>query len=474
VKRDLAALTARAHDLVVIGGGIQGAFVAWDAAQRGLSVALVEAGDFGGGASWNSLKTVHGGLRHLQRGDVAGLRESARERAALLRIAPRLVRPLRFLVPTRRGEAPSRLTLAAALRVSQALAVGTRRHGEPAMPVRSLSAGEVAALVPGLPRERLTGGAEWTDGQVESTERLLVGVLHAAAEAGAALGNHVEATAFERDGRAVRGVVARDREGGGTLRIGARLVVNAAGAGLDAVLARAGVARAPVPLLHAANVVLARAAVPTHAVGARRDGRFLFLVPWRGGSIAGTAYDAAAPPPAEAFLAEARQAWPWAGLEARDVRLVHRGQVPGGRGALWTRSRLVDHEEEDGVPGLLSVVSVKYTTARATAEEAVDRAIARLRAPAARCRTAAAVLARAAPLEGTLGDQARAAAVHEAAVHLDDAVLRRLDLGTAGRPSPAAVDEVASAMAGTLGWDAARLQCERARLEDALRAAEAR
>src|SRR6185436_6212419 len=100
MKRDLGALVDREHDLLVIGGGIGGAAAAWDAAQRGLSVALVEAADFGSGASWNSLKTVHGGLRHLQRADVVGLRESARERRALLRMAPALIRPLSFLVPT--------------------------------------------------------------------------------------------------------------------------------------------------------------------------------------------------------------------------------------------------------------------------------------------------------------------------------------------------------------------------------------
>jgi len=100
MKRDLGALTGREHDLAIVGGGIHGAAAAWDAAQRGLRVALLEARDFGSGASWNSLKTIHGGLRHLQRADLASLRDSARERSALLRIAPRLVRPLPCLVPT--------------------------------------------------------------------------------------------------------------------------------------------------------------------------------------------------------------------------------------------------------------------------------------------------------------------------------------------------------------------------------------
>src|SRR5262245_34616397 len=97
--RDLGALAGREHDLLVIGCCIYGAAAAWDASQRGLSVALVDAADFGGGASWNSLKTVHGGLRHLQRLEPGLTRESMRERRAWLRVAPELMRPLRFLLP---------------------------------------------------------------------------------------------------------------------------------------------------------------------------------------------------------------------------------------------------------------------------------------------------------------------------------------------------------------------------------------
>ena len=97
MRRDLAALAAGEHDLVVVGGGVYGAAAAWDAATRGLSVALVEREDFGAGASWNSLKTIHGGMRYLQKVELGRLRASARERSVLLRLAPALVRPLRFL-----------------------------------------------------------------------------------------------------------------------------------------------------------------------------------------------------------------------------------------------------------------------------------------------------------------------------------------------------------------------------------------
>lgn len=82
VMRDLSPLAERPFDVVVVGGGVTGAAIAWDAAQRGLSVALVERGDFGGATSANSLKVVHGGIRYLQHLDVARVRESSRERSA--------------------------------------------------------------------------------------------------------------------------------------------------------------------------------------------------------------------------------------------------------------------------------------------------------------------------------------------------------------------------------------------------------
>ena len=86
MRRDLSRLESEEYDLLVIGAGIQGACIAWDAALRGLRVALVERDDFGAATSANSLRIIHGGLRYLARGDFARMRESIHERSALLRI----------------------------------------------------------------------------------------------------------------------------------------------------------------------------------------------------------------------------------------------------------------------------------------------------------------------------------------------------------------------------------------------------
>jgi glycerol-3-phosphate dehydrogenase len=455
----VGALSARVHDLLVVGGGIHGAAAAWDAAQRGLDVALVEAADFGAGASWNSLKTVHGGLRHLQRLDLRGLRESARERRALLGIAPRLVRPLPFLVPTYGHGPKGREAFALGLRLNDLLTRDRNRGLPPEQRIPAgavLSPAEVRERLPGVATDGLTGGALWTDAQVASTERLLLAFLHAAAGAGACLANYAPAQELLREGARVTGARVRDAEEGGTVEARARMTLVAAGEGADALVGPVVGAWAPVPRLQAINLVLRRRAASV-GVGARQGGRFLFLVPWGSRGLVGTEYAPAEAPPLSArrFLAEAQRAFPWAGLRAEDVALVHRGLVPGRGGAdgLWTRHRLTDHEDADGVAGLVSVVPAKYTTARAVAEAAVDVVARRLGRAAAACRTAVTPLPEVAPEPA-----------EEMALHLTDAVLRRLDLGAGGPPPPEAVAPVAAEMAARLGWDDARRARETASL----------
>jgi glycerol-3-phosphate dehydrogenase len=167
------------------------------------------------------------------------------------------------------------------------------------------------------------------------------------------------------------------------------------------------------------------------------------------------------------FRGDVSRAFPWAGIEDRDIALVHRGLVAGLDGdRLWTRSRLIDHESEDGAPGLMSMVGVKYTTARGLAEKAVDLALRRLGRKAPPCRTHVTDLKAARPLEGSLPERTLLAVREEMARTLADAVLRRLDLGTAGRPDEASLEVVAATMAEELGWGAERQREERRSLEE--------
>jgi len=473
VKRDLTALAAGELDRVVVGGGIYGAVAAYAAAQRGLSVALVERDDFGAGVSWHSLKTIHGGMRYLQKAALGRLRESARERRTFLRIAPDLVRPLPFVVPTRGHGTTGREALAVALHLNNWL-TRDRNHGLPEgkhIPDgRTVSAREALDLVPGLDPRGLTGAALWSDAQAVSTERLTLAFVLAAAASGARVANHAEVVAVLRSKGRVVGVAVRDRLRADTGEVHARMVLNAAGPGADEVLAQAGLRRTPGPLLRARNLVLRRAPSLPHAVGARSRGRFLFLVPWQGRTLVGTDYEPAEASSSDprAFLAEADRAFPWASLADAEVALVHEGLVPGrgGPAGIATRPRLHDHEREDALPGLVSLQGVKYTTARSVAERAIDLVLRRLGRPPVACRTASTPLPRARALEGDLEGRTREAVRDEMALTLADAVLRRLDLGTGGDPADEDLSVVGAVMATELGWDETRQRREREALAE--------
>lgn len=459
MKRDLGALAARRFDVLVVGGGIYGAACAWDAAQRGLAVALVETGDFASGTTWNSLKTIHGGLRYLQALDLARMRASIRERRTLLRLAPELVRPLPFVVPTYGHGLHGLEALFLGLLINDFVA-HDRNRGLPAShhlpPGRMLTRRELFDLFPNLPSVRVSGGALWYDAQVSSEARLVLAYLHAAAEAGALPINYCEALEILRDeGGQVRGARVRDVEAGQVFDVRAAALLNCAGPALATLIERAGLPDPGVKLLRAFNLVLDRPGLGAHALGMRSGGRYLFAVPWQGRAVMGTAYEPAGweGPGPEGFLHECALAFPWLGLRPEHVCLVHAGLVPGSGGAsgLASRPLLIDHAAE-GLPGAVSVMGVKLTTARGVAEAAVDIVAARSGRTLAPCRTADTPLARARALGGTLEQAVGVAVDEEQTLHLTDLVLRRLHLGSAGPTPDVDLHGAARALAARLHW----------------------
>src|SRR5271154_118653 len=124
MQRDLNALAARPFDILIVGAGAFGAAAAWDAALRGLRVALIDQNDFGSGASAECFKMVHGGIRYLQHADIRRLRASCAERSALLRIAPHLVKPLPIAIPTYGHGRQGKAFLAAGMLAYDTLTMG--------------------------------------------------------------------------------------------------------------------------------------------------------------------------------------------------------------------------------------------------------------------------------------------------------------------------------------------------------------
>jgi glycerol-3-phosphate dehydrogenase len=391
--RDPARITSTSYDLVVIGGGIHGLTIAYDAASRGLRTALVERSDFGSGLSFNHQKTVHGGLRALQTFNVQQAREGIRERRALARIAPWLLRPLPFLMGTYRSATRGRLPLRAGFKLESWLGRKRNEGVEPELHLpapRLVSKAATLRLFPGVEQRNLTGGAQWYDYQMVESDRLTMAFAAAADRAGADLANYVEAMApIVAEGR-ISGVRVRDALSGDEADIRAAVIVNAAGGQAGVVMRMLGVER-PFPVLKAMNLVTARRATDI-ALAAPSDGRMLTLVPWRGRAIIGTGQSATPAQPAdtavsetdvEAFIARANVAFPALKLERQDVTLVHHGLVPAAKGKngqldLLPASQILDHAA-DGLNGAFTVAGAKYTTARRTAERLVQLAGAKLR-----------------------------------------------------------------------------------------------
>ncbi len=535
--RDTGRLEAGEYDLLVIGGGVYGLMIAYDAASRGLRTALVEASDFGSGASFNHQKTVHGGLRSLQTGRLDRAREAILERRALARIAPWFLRPLPFLVGTYRSLVKSRMALRAAFRIDAWL--GRRRNEglEPELHIpapKLISRAATLRLFPGIQPERLTGAAQWYDYQMVESERLNVAIAAAADLAHADIANYVEAIAVIKENGRISGMTTRDRESGRELAIRAKLTINAAGARAGEVMALFGVNR-PHLLLRAMNLVTSRPASDIALAAPTATGRMLTLVPWRGRAIIGTGHSEAVIDPGslavtaaelDSFIAQANEAFPALRLTRADVRLVHRGAVPAetnraGKPDLRQVPEIRDHAQ-DGAAGAMTVIGVKYTTARGVAERAVTAAARHLGRRLPRSRTATTPLpgaaiadhdalaietARASAMElpaavtshlsalyaeaaagivrliaerpelgapvspgcETLGAEVVHVIRHEMAVRLTDVVVRRTTLGSGGHPGADAVRGCGVIAAQELGWTPERLEEEIAAVDEIYR-----
>jgi glycerol-3-phosphate dehydrogenase len=409
VTRRLDSLADVSFDVLVVGGGIVGACVARDAARRGLTVALLERSDFGSGISWNSLKIVHGGLRSLQKLDVRQARAFVRERRAWLRIAPHLVEPISFVVPTRGVGGESALLMRAALALND---VVSRDRNEGVLPSRQIPSGrtlaraEMRRLLPAH-FDEYSGGALFHDAQLYSAERLVYATLEDSTHAGATIVNYVEVVAPLRERGILAGIVAEDRITGERCEVRGAMIINAAGAGASSVasLLTDRPDAAPAMTGIALNLMLDGDGLETgFTLRAKMDGgsRRLFVAPWRGRTLVGTAHydcdrvprsDAELEPYVERFVHELSNAWPARAITRDSVLLVHAGMQPSPHGFESAiahgppEHQIVDHTSH-GTPQLLTAIGPKLTMARAIAEQLIDVVATRLGRATAKCDTA--------------------------------------------------------------------------------------
>ncbi|HEX5468851.1 MAG TPA: glycerol-3-phosphate dehydrogenase/oxidase [Gaiellaceae bacterium] len=372
----LARLSEREVDLLVVGGGIVGAGIASEAARAGLSVALVDKGDFGSATSSASSKLIHGGLRYLRLGDVRLVREAHRERRALMRVvAPHLVRRLPFLFPVYEGGPYRALTIQTGLWLYSTLA--RERLGGLVPPERSRRS------IPPLRLEGLRGCGLYADAWTHDT-RLCLANVRAAEESGAVVLNYAEVTELASAGGRVRGAAVRDVLGGETASVCARVVVNATGPWVDRLrrLEDPG-ARASVRLSKGAHAILRLDEPWSAALTIPHDSvRVSFAVPWEGMLLLGTTdtlYEGdpddvtATPEDVDQILSEAATALDAAVLRPEAIRSRFAGLrvLPGAEGATASARRETVFLRGRG--GMLTVAGGKLTTYRRIALAALGQ-----------------------------------------------------------------------------------------------------
>lgn len=366
--RDIPAALSKRYDVIVVGGGIYGMMLTLETARRGFQPLLVERQDFGGAASLNSLRILHGGLRYLQNLDLKRFFESVEQRAWFMRHFAPFCRVLPCLMPLYGNGFKRPVVLRFALKLNDVLSRDASLADS-----RVISAEETIKRFPAVRRNDLQGGALWHDGQVLSPQRLHAELLRWAVRCGATVLNYTEAIALKREGRRVIGLATSVGD------FAAPVVINAAGAWSRDVATKLDRDHPELMTPSLTFNVLLNVPSPSDGAVAVQGSRMYFVTPHQAGwTFAGTVHRAwnGITEPSEAmiteFLNDLGQAVPGWRLSRSNVMRITSGVLPAigpGRADMAHRSSFVRHDMD----GLFSVCGIKYTTAQSFAVRVVER-----------------------------------------------------------------------------------------------------
>ncbi|MGD1858917.1 MAG: glycerol-3-phosphate dehydrogenase [Leptolyngbyaceae cyanobacterium] len=399
--RDLQAIQRRAYDMIVIGGGVNGAATARDAALRGLAVLLIEKNDFAGGTTSWSTRLVHGGLRYLEYFEFNLVRESLREREILLRTAPHLAQPIQMTIPIYGGGTRSYWEIQAGMILYDVLSYDKTLPNH-----RMLSKAKMQQLFRAVDRGDLKGAAQYYDGQAEHAERLCLEILLDAQTAGADVLNYATVTELQREGDRLTGLTAYDQIAAEEFSVALpshAVVINTSGPWVDRVLGlgqRNGES-APIGNVRKIGGTKGSHIIVDHFPGApntalyveaKSDGRPFFIVPWCGQYLIGTTdlkYTGdldrvkADDDEVDYLIAETNQVVPTARLTRNDVKFTYSGVRPlpyaeGKKAGSITRAHILNDHTKEGVKNLVSLIGGKLTTHRQVGEEMTDWAFKKM------------------------------------------------------------------------------------------------
>ncbi|WP_285040807.1 glycerol-3-phosphate dehydrogenase/oxidase [Plantibacter sp. LMC-P-059a] len=523
-ERDAAieALKSKELDILVVGGGIVGTGAALDAVTRGLSTGLLEARDWASGTSSRSSKLVHGGIRYLEQLDFRLVREALIERGLLLqRIAPHLVKPVRFLYPLNKPVF-ERFYIGAGMLLYDLFSwTGGRPPGVPHH--RHLSKRQVLSSIPSLKSDAFVGGLTYYDAQVDDA-RYVASLARTASAYGAHVASRVRVEGFIKVGQRVVGVKAHDLQTDERFEIRAKQVVNATGVWTDDTQSMVGErGQFKVRASKGIHLVVPRDRFQSSmGLLLRTEKSVLFVIPWGRHWLIGTTdtdwhLDKAHPAATAAdidYLLERVNTVLAVPLTREDVEGVFAGLRPLLAGESEQTSKLSrEHLVAHSVPGLVVIAGGKWTTYRVMAKDAIDAAVDALdgKIPASATENIALLgaegyqaawnkrgkIARAfgvhtariehllnrygvltdelldllkedptlaEPLPGAddyIGAEVVYAASHEGALHLDDVLARRTRISIeAWDRGVSAAPVAAKLMGGVLGWDEERIAKE--------------
>ena len=409
MERQFAKMGSKKYDLLIIGGGITGACVAHDAVLRGLSVALVEMRDFGWATSAATSKLIHGGLRYLKNMEFGLVRESLRERRTLEIIAPHLVYPFPFLIPTYKESSNSRLVIFPGMILYDILSYDKGKVEDPGRKVphfELLTRKQVLEREPTTNSKDLTGGAIYYDCQMYSPERLTLSFVLSAAKNGADIANYAKVEQLNLDDGKVKGARVKDILTNNIIDIEASITVNVSGPWAD-YIAGLALSETKTKVVRSEGIhLITSPIVKSHALVYRTStGRHFFIIPWRGKSLIGTTdtrYDGSpddygvSEENVKAFLDEINETHTSANLSLENIDYTYGGLRPIVEEEteveidVYDKSRkyeIFDHEKEDKLKGFVTVIGGKYTTSRSLAKELVDQVIEKLNLPKKECIT---------------------------------------------------------------------------------------